>query len=157
VLREGPRDSEANVIEVDLFGIPNHNHIDVLVEICKIFNAEKINDKLFIKVSVKFPYYIQCVCLPPLHMRCMSIVTHTPYLPTLLINSVTHLAITESISAQLPGPWGTRSNVVCVVHGNQFRPDVGGWNSPPIRLQAIYPLPRQSPPPILWIEVTHNL
>jgi len=68
-----------------------------------------------------------------------------------------HKAITGSIGAQLPAPWGIRSNVICLVHGNQFRPDVGGWNPPPPRMQAIYPLVHQCPPPLLWIEVTHNL
>ena len=38
MLTERLRDPEANVIEVDLSGIPNHNHIDVLIHIHEIFN-----------------------------------------------------------------------------------------------------------------------
>ena len=58
ISRESLRDPDLNVVEVDLSGIPNHNRSDVLADIHEIFVAEKIDEKLFIKVSVKILYYM---------------------------------------------------------------------------------------------------
>ena len=50
--RERLRDPEVNVVEVNLSGIPHFNNADVLEVIHKIFIAERIDEILFIKVSV---------------------------------------------------------------------------------------------------------
>ena len=70
------------------------------------------------------------------------------------ISETIHKEITGSIEAQLPAPWGIRSNVICLVHGSQFRPDVGGWNPPPTRLQAIYPTLGMGSRDQLRVEIT---
>ena len=73
------RDPEANVIEVDLSGIPNHNHIDVLIHIHEIFNAEKIDEKLYIKVGANFLHYILCVSVT-LALSCVKTGIYSLYI-----------------------------------------------------------------------------
>ena len=46
-------------------------------------------------------------------------------------------------------------NGTSVVNGNEFRPDVGGWDRYPRREQQFNPVINASPPPILWIEVIY--
>lgn len=50
ISREKLRDPNLNA--VDLSGIPNYTRSDVLTHIHKTFAAERINEKLFINVSV---------------------------------------------------------------------------------------------------------
>ena len=79
MLTERLRDPEANVIEVDLSGIPNHNHIDVLTNIHEIYNAEKIDEKLYIKVGVNFLHYILCVSVN-LALSCVKTGIYSLYI-----------------------------------------------------------------------------
>lgn len=67
-----------------------------------------------------------------------------------------HKAVNTSLTGQLPA-WGIVNDAICVINGNQFRPDIGGWNPPPTRPQRLFPLIYQCPPPNLWIEVIQNL
>ncbi|RIB19640.1 hypothetical protein C2G38_1252484 [Gigaspora rosea] len=66
-----------------------------------------------------------------------------------------HFVLNVSLRQQLPG-WWVQIDVVSVVNRNEFRPDVGGWNTRPTRQQRIAPIINSSPPPLLWIEVTFN-
>jgi len=79
MLREGLRDPEANVIEVDLSGIPNYNYIDVLIHIHETFNSEKIDEKLYIKVSVNFLHYILCMSVT-LALSCVKTGIYSLYI-----------------------------------------------------------------------------
>jgi len=40
-----------------------------------------------------------------------------------------------------------------VINGNQYQPDVDGWNPKPPLNQRIAPIINSCPPPLLWIEV----
>ncbi|CAG8463674.1 6189_t:CDS:2 [Ambispora leptoticha] len=48
--------------------------------------------------------------------------------------------------------WWTEIDTICMVNGNQFRPDVGGWNPKPTLDQRRTPIISSNPPPLLWIE-----
>ncbi|CAG8703629.1 3014_t:CDS:2, partial [Ambispora leptoticha] len=41
-----------------------------------------------------------------------------------------HSKLTYSLDQQLP-TWWNQIDTICVVNGNQYRPDVGGWNPKP--------------------------
>ncbi|CAG8488206.1 3442_t:CDS:2 [Diversispora eburnea] len=52
--------------------------------------------------------------------------------------------------------WWASSNTICVVRGNQYRPDVGVWFRSPTRPQRRMPITYACPPPNVWIEVFYN-
>ncbi|CAG8815037.1 4455_t:CDS:2, partial [Racocetra fulgida] len=62
----------------------------------------------------------------------------------------------NSLDQQLPPTWLTAVDAICVVNGNQYRPDVGGWNPKPTLNQRVFPIINPCPPPLLWIEVTYD-
>jgi len=66
--------------------------------------------------------------------------------------------LVESIQAQLAlcGGWLVLSNVICVVNGNEYRPDVGAWQARPSRAQGVRPIANNSPAPDVWIEVVYD-
>ncbi|CAG8544301.1 4589_t:CDS:2 [Diversispora eburnea] len=60
-------------------------------------------------------------------------------------------------SAEIHNPnWGAEINVICVVGGNNFRPDVGIWFWDPTFVQRSRPTASLCPPSNVWIE-QHNL
>ncbi|CAG8475449.1 4082_t:CDS:2 [Dentiscutata erythropus] len=61
-----------------------------------------------------------------------------------------------SLDQQLPPTWLTMINTVCVINGNHYQPDVGGWNPKPPLNQRVKPIINQYPPPLLWIEVIYD-
>ncbi len=68
-----------------------------------------------------------------------------------LLKGSVHTALVRSLTQQQP----TRealSNVISVVNGNEYRPDVGVWDQLPGFLQSQDPVIYTSPPPNLWIE-----
>ena len=69
------------------------------------------------------------------------------------IKAEIHYKLTSSLNQQLPPTWWTQIDTICVVNGNQYRPDVGGWNPKPTRNQRLNPIINLCPPPLLWIEV----
>ncbi|RHZ69446.1 hypothetical protein Glove_283g165 [Diversispora epigaea] len=52
--------------------------------------------------------------------------------------------------------WGAEINIICVVGGNNFRPDVGIWFRDPMFVQRSRPTASLCPPPNVWIEVFYN-
>ncbi|CAG8631382.1 10830_t:CDS:2, partial [Diversispora eburnea] len=96
----------------------------ILEAIHDIFNAEIIDNKLFIKFDGG-------------------------------IKSEIHKKVMNSLDQQLPAWWNQIDNI-CVVNGNQYRPDVGGWNLKPTIDQRGSPIINSCPPPNLWIEVTYD-
>ncbi|CAG8631036.1 3557_t:CDS:2, partial [Diversispora eburnea] len=48
--------------------------------------------------------------------------------------------------------WWASANTICVVRGNQYRPDVGVWFRPPTRQQRRMPIVYPCPPPNVWVE-----
>ncbi|CAJ0757150.1 16574_t:CDS:2 [Entrophospora sp. SA101] len=90
-----------------------------------IFNAEIVDNKLFIKFNG-------------------------------WIKAEIHKKVVYSLDQQLPPTWGTQIDTICVVNGNQYRPDVGSWNPKPARNQRLNPIINLCPPPLLWIEVTYD-
>ncbi|RHZ70772.1 hypothetical protein Glove_267g83 [Diversispora epigaea] len=71
------------------------------------------------------------------------------------IKSEIHCKLTNSLDQQLP-TWWNQINTICVVNGNQYRPDVGSWNLKPTINQRLAPIINPCPPPLLWIEVTYD-
>ncbi|CAG8823605.1 14431_t:CDS:1, partial [Dentiscutata erythropus] len=56
-------------------------------------------------------------------------------------------------SAEIHNPnWGAEINVICVVGGNNFRPDVGIWFQKPTFAQGTRPIANLCPPSNVWIE-----
>ncbi|CAJ0763279.1 12621_t:CDS:2, partial [Entrophospora sp. SA101] len=107
-----------------------------------IFNVEIIDNKLFIKVGLPFCFIII------LHAFSNSFVTIQFNGG---IKTETHRKLANSLNHQLP-TWWTEIDVICVVNGNQYRPDVGGWNPKPTINQRLTPIINPCPPPLLWIE-----
>jgi len=60
--------------------------------------------------------------------------------------------LANSLEQQFP-TWWTEIDTICVVNGNQYRPDVGGWNPKPTLDQRRAPVINSTPPPLLWVEV----
>ncbi|KAF0535232.1 hypothetical protein F8M41_009691 [Gigaspora margarita] len=114
-------DLDLDIVEIDLPSIKTKKREKVLEAIHNIFQAERIDDRLFIKFNGGMKEEI-------------------------------HFALNVSLRQQLPG-WWVLNDVVSVVNRNEFRPDVGGWNTRPTRQQRIAPIINSSPPPFLWIEV----
>ncbi|CAG8767974.1 10065_t:CDS:2, partial [Gigaspora rosea] len=71
------------------------------------------------------------------------------------IKSEVHKKMVYSLDQQLP-TWWNQVDTICVVNGNQYRPDVGGWNPKPALNQRVFPIINPCPPPLLWIEVTYD-
>ncbi|CAJ0908157.1 3794_t:CDS:2 [Entrophospora sp. SA101] len=111
-----------------------------------IFNVEIIDNKLFIKVGLPFCFIII------LHAFSNSFVTIQFNGG---IKTETHRKLANSLNHQLP-TWWTEIDVICVVNGNQYRPDVGGWNPKPTINQRLTPIINPCPPPLLWIEVAYD-
>ena len=63
-----------------------------------------------------------------------------------------HRLLTYSAETQNPN-WSSDCNVICVVAGSEFRPDVGVWYQAPTHIQSIRPIANSCPPPDVWIEV----
>ncbi|CAG8438978.1 4366_t:CDS:2 [Diversispora eburnea] len=60
-------------------------------------------------------------------------------------------------SAEIHNPnWDVDVNVICVVGGNNFRPDVGIWFRQVTFAQSSRPIANSCPPPNVWIEVFYN-
>jgi hypothetical protein len=57
ISREKLRDPDLNVVEVDLSGISGYDRSDVLAKIHEMFAAERIDERLFIKVII-LKFYI---------------------------------------------------------------------------------------------------
>nr|CAG8461484.1 13719_t:CDS:2 [Entrophospora candida] len=123
-LEEIPKDDNIDVIEIDLPPINDKKREKILETIHNIFQAERINDRLFIKFDG-------------------------------LMKERIHSELMISLRQQLPA-WLVVTNGVSVVNGNEFRPDVGGWNQWPTRQQQMAPVINVSPPPLLWVEVAFN-
>ncbi|CAG8433538.1 6292_t:CDS:2 [Diversispora eburnea] len=68
------------------------------------------------------------------------------------IKTEIHRKLENSFNHQLP-TWWTEINTVCVVNGNQYRPDVDGK---PRLDQRFSPIINSCPPPLLWIEVIYD-
>ncbi|CAJ0745978.1 14315_t:CDS:2 [Entrophospora sp. SA101] len=112
-----------------------------------IFNVEIIDNKLFIKVGLPFCFIII------LHAFSNSFVTIQLDGG---IKSEIHKKVTYSLDQQLPPTWWTQIDTICVVNGNQYRPDVGGWNPKPTINQRLTPIINPCTPPLLWIEVAYD-
>ncbi|RHZ82597.1 hypothetical protein Glove_108g62 [Diversispora epigaea] len=57
-------------------------------------------------------------------------------------------------STEMHNPnWDVDVNAICVVRGNNFRPDVGIWFQTPSLAQRSRPIANLSPPLEVWIEV----
>ncbi|CAG8457652.1 1269_t:CDS:2 [Dentiscutata erythropus] len=65
-----------------------------------------------------------------------------------------HKKLVYSLDQQLP-TWWNQVDSICVVNGNQYRPDVGGWNTKPPLSQRFFSIINPCPPPLLWIEMTY--
>ncbi|CAG8584786.1 2856_t:CDS:2 [Diversispora eburnea] len=66
-----------------------------------------------------------------------------------------HYQLTNSARTHNPN-WGVNSNVICVVGGDNFRPDIGIWFRKPTFAQRSRPIANSCPPPNVWIEVFYN-
>ncbi|RHZ75700.1 hypothetical protein Glove_212g219 [Diversispora epigaea] len=115
---------DVDILEIDMPSIKANKREKVLEAIHNIFQAERIDDKLFIKCDG-------------------------------LGKEEIHRTLGDSLRPQLL-TWTVETNVICVVNGNEFRPDVGGWNRRPTRPQRFAPIINSCPPPFLWIEVAFN-
>ncbi|KAF0535229.1 hypothetical protein F8M41_009691 [Gigaspora margarita] len=135
-------DLDLDIVEIDLPSIKTKKREKVLEAIHNIFQAERIDDRLFIKVSIfvlrLYDFYFLIFVLFTQFNGGMK--------------EEIHFALNVSLRQQLPG-WWVLNDVVSVVNRNEFRPDVGGWNTRPTRQQRIAPIINSSPPPFLWIEV----
>ncbi|RHZ63513.1 hypothetical protein Glove_329g74 [Diversispora epigaea] len=52
--------------------------------------------------------------------------------------------------------WDVNVNTICVMGGNNFRPDVGIWFQTPTFAQSSRPIANSCLPPNVWIEVFYN-
>ncbi|RHZ79480.1 hypothetical protein Glove_144g52 [Diversispora epigaea] len=66
-----------------------------------------------------------------------------------------HTRLENSFESQ--NQWWASSNTLCVVRGNQYRPDVGVWFRAPTLPQRRMPIVFSCPPPNVWIEVFYNI
>ncbi|CAB4417359.1 unnamed protein product [Rhizophagus irregularis] len=62
----------------------------------------------------------------------------------------------SSLKEQLP-EWWSQEKVACVVHSNEYYPDVGSWQQKPSHKQRRFPFIYNCPPPQIWIEVAYNI
>ncbi|PKY20233.1 hypothetical protein RhiirB3_433482, partial [Rhizophagus irregularis] len=62
----------------------------------------------------------------------------------------------SSLKEQLP-EWWSQEKVVCIVHSNEYYPDVGSWQQKPSHKQWRFPFIYNCPPPQIWIEVVYNI
>ncbi|CAJ0871637.1 3145_t:CDS:2, partial [Entrophospora sp. SA101] len=118
---------DVDIIELELPEIKakGRKRDKIFEAIHDIFNAEIVDNKLFIKFNGG-------------------------------IKAEIHKKVTYSLDQQLPPTWWTQIDTICVVNGNQYQPDVGGWNPKPARNQRLNPIINLCPPPLLWIEVTYD-
>ncbi|CAG8798236.1 24506_t:CDS:2 [Dentiscutata erythropus] len=133
---------DLDIVEIDLPPIKAKRREKVLEAIHNIFQAERVDDKLFIKVSI---FVLQLY-----NFYFLIFVLFTQF--NAGIKEEIHFALNVSLRQQLPG-WWVQSDVVLVVNHNEFRSDIGGWNTRPTHHQRITPIINSSPPPLLWIEI----
>ncbi|CAG8514942.1 8710_t:CDS:2 [Diversispora eburnea] len=69
--------------------------------------------------------------------------------------SKTHFNLAHSAMMQDPS-WDVNIDMICVMGGNNFRPDVGIWFRTLTFAQNSRPIANSCPPPNVWIEVFYN-
>ena len=132
---------DSDIIELELPQKAKGKRRDKIFEtIHDIFNAEIVDNKLFIKVRYNF---------------CFAVILH--FLILLLLFKLdggpkmeVHKKLMNSLDQQLP-TWWNQLDTTCMVNGNQYRPDVGGWKPKPALDQRAHPIINPCPPPLLWI------